>query len=250
VTLLEWPKRTLQSTPPNRPQKKAAKAAKPQTAQPKAAKAKKPQPAKQPEPVKKEKEEDAIIEDVPLDESPPPLENAAEAADAQEKGQKLNKNEKKARKAIAKLGLKPFPGINRVTMRKGQDILFIIANPEIYKTANTDTYVIFGDAKIENLSNNQLASKVKEVVENAEPQAEATEEKPTSLAAAAASVAAPEAPKVQVVEDEGPVDETGLSAGDIELLMTQSGVSRARAVRELRATNGDLVTAIMNATEN
>jgi len=232
------------------PKAKAAKAKAPKAKQPKAAKGKDAQP-KEAEPVKAEqpkaakKEEDAVIEDVHSDDdredSPPPLEKPA--GGAQEKAQKLNKNEKKARKAIAKLGLKPFPGINRVTMRKGQDILFIISEPEIFKT-NSDTYVIFGDAKIENLSNNQLASKVKEVVESDEVQHEAKEEK-----AAAPAVAAPEAPKVKV-DEEAPGDETGLKAEDIELLMTQAGVSRARAVRELKATNGDLVTAIMNATEN
>jgi len=130
-------------------------------------------------------------------------------------------------------------------MKKGSDILFIINNPEIFKTATTDTYVIFGDAKIENLSNNQLASKVKEVVENAETQPETQEEK-TVVPAAVTT----EAPKVQIVDDEVALDETGLEAKDIELLMAQTSVSRARAVRELRATNGDLVTAIMNATDN
>jgi len=230
------------SAPPKQNPKAAApKAAAPKTKAAKG-KGKAAQQPKQAEPVKKE--EDGVIEDVPLDEAdlPPPLETPS-AANVQEKAQKLNKNEKKARKAIGKLGLKPVPGINRVTMKKGQDILFIINNPEIFKTSNSDSYVIFGDAKIENLSNNQLASKVKEVVENAEAQPEAKEEK-------TAPPVVLEAPKVQIVDDEAPVDETGLKPEDIELLMSQAGVGRARAVRELKATNGDLVTAIMNATEN
>jgi len=228
------------------PKTVAPKTVAPKTTAPKAkaAKGKTTQP-KEAEPIKKEDE--GVIEDVPLDEadedSPPPLETPSTNAQEQ-KAQKLNKNEKKARKAIGKLGLKPVPGINRVTMKKGQDILFIINNPEIFKTSNSDSYVIFGDAKIENLSNNQLASKVKEVVENAEAQPEAKEEK------AAAPVVVQETPKVQIVDDEASVDETGLKSEDIELLMTQTGVSRARAIRELKATNGDLVTAIMNATEN
>jgi len=239
---------------PKKAEKKAPKAAAPKAkaAPPKAkaakGKGKNTQPQKQPEQPPAPKDDEPIIEDVPLDEagedSPPPLENPTAAAQEQ-KSQKLNKNEKKARKAIGKLGLKPVPGINRVTMKKGSDILFIINNPEIFKTATTDTYVIFGDAKIENLSNNQLASKVKEVVENAETQPETQEEK-TVVPAAVTT----EAPKVQIVDDEVALDETGLEAKDIELLMAQTSVSRARAVRELRATNGDLVTAIMNATDN
>jgi len=212
--------------------------------QAKAPKAKAPKAAKGMNAKQAAKVEEAVIEDVHSDDDvPPPLENLPAGHTHEQKAPKLNKNEKKARKAIAKLGLKPVTGINRVTMKKSGDILFIINNPEILKTPNSDTYVIFGDAKIENLSNNQLASKVKEVVENAEAQPEAKEEK-------AATPAATEAPKVQVVEDEAPGDETGLKADDIELLIAQTGASRARAVKELRATNGDLVTAIMNATEN
>lgn len=68
-------------------------------------------------------------------------------------------------------------------------------------------------------------------------------------AAAASSSALPEANKsVEVVEEVGAeVDETGLDSNDIELIMTQAGVSRAKAVTALRST-GDLVNAIMELT--
>ena len=45
------------------------------------------------------------------------------------------------------------------------------------------------------------------------------------------------------VEDEGPVDETGVSAEDIALVMDQVGCSRAEAVKALRNTKGDLIHA-------
>jgi len=41
------------------------------------------------------------------------------------------------------------------------------------------------------------------------------------------------------------VDETGVEAKDIELVMTQASVSRARAVKALKASSGDIVSAIM-----
>jgi len=43
--------------------------------------------------------------------------------------QKQNRSEKKARKAILKLGLKAVPGIVRVTVKKAKNILFVIPKP-------------------------------------------------------------------------------------------------------------------------
>lgn len=45
------------------------------------------------------------------------------------------------------------------------------------------------------------------------------------------------------VEDEGPVDETGVDAKDIDLVMQQVGCSRAKAVRVLKESDGDLINA-------
>ncbi len=45
------------------------------------------------------------------------------------------------------------------------------------------------------------------------------------------------------------VDETGVDPKDIELIMQQVGCSRARAVRALKETGGDLINAIMAAGE-
>ncbi|MFI1186467.1 ubiquitin-like domain-containing protein [Streptomyces californicus] len=50
-------------------------------------------------------------------------------------------------------------------------------------------------------------------------------------------------------EPEGPVDETGIDPKDIDLVMAQVGVSRGRAVRALRESGGDLINAIMAASE-
>jgi nascent polypeptide-associated complex subunit alpha len=45
------------------------------------------------------------------------------------------------------------------------------------------------------------------------------------------------------VDEEGPVDETGVDAKDIDLVMQQVGCSRAKAVRVLKESNGDLINA-------
>lgn len=49
-------------------------------------------------------------------------------------------------------------------------------------------------------------------------------------------------------EDGEEVDESGVEAKDIELVMTQANVSRARAVKALKASSGDIVSAIMELT--
>jgi len=64
----------------------------------------------------------------------------------------FSRSEKKARKAISKLGLKPVPGVARVTIKKSKNILFVIQKPDVYKSQGAETYIVFGEAKIEDLS--------------------------------------------------------------------------------------------------
>merc|ERR1711937_1082192 len=109
-----------------------------------------------------------------------------------------SKSEKKARKAMAKLSLRAIPGVNRVCIRKNKSILFIISNPDVYMSPASDTYVVFGEAKIE-----------------------------------------------EDEEDEGEVDEEGVEAKDVELVMQQAGVSKVKA---LKSNNNDIVNAIMELT--
>ena len=49
-------------------------------------------------------------------------------------------------------------------------------------------------------------------------------------------------------EEEEEVDETGVEPHDIDLVMTQAGVSRSKAVKALKTHNGDIVGAIMELT--
>merc|ERR1712216_164154 len=86
----------------------------------------------------------------------PNLEGAEDKKDG-DKG-KQNRSEKKSRKAVSKLGMKPVPGIVRVTVKKSKNILFVVANPDVHKSPNSDTYIVFGEAKIEDLSAQAQAS--------------------------------------------------------------------------------------------
>ncbi|KAJ7427693.1 putative nascent polypeptide-associated complex subunit alpha-like protein [Willisornis vidua] len=72
---------------------------------------------------------------------------------------KQSRSEKKARKAMSKLGLRQVTGVTRVTIRKSKNILFVITKPDVYKSPASDTYIVFGEAKIEDLSQQaQLAA--------------------------------------------------------------------------------------------
>ncbi|KAK5187160.1 GAL4 enhancer protein, partial [Cryomyces antarcticus] len=78
-----------------------------------------------------------------------------------------SRNEKKARKAIAKLGLKHVEGITRVTLRRPKNILFVINQPDVYKSPSSNTWIIFGEAKIEDLNSQAQASAAQQLA-NAE----------------------------------------------------------------------------------
>lgn len=147
---------------------------------------------------------------------------------------KQSRGEKKARKIMSKLGLKPVAGVSRVTIRKSKNILFVINNPDVYKNPHSDTYIIFGEAKIEDLSQQaQVAA--------AEKFKAPTQAAPTDTAST--TVVAPIAE-----EDEEEVDETGVDEKDIELVVSQANVPRARAIRALKNNKNDIVNAIMELT--
>nr|XP_002126821.1 nascent polypeptide-associated complex subunit alpha isoform X1 [Ciona intestinalis] len=144
---------------------------------------------------------------------------------------KQSRSEKKARKTLSKLGLKLVTGINRVTIRKSKNILFVINRPDIYKNPVSDTYIVFGEAKIEDLSQQaQLAA------------AEKFKNKSTTATESATAVNA-----VQEESDEE-VDESEVETKDVELVMQQASVSRSKAVKALKNNGNDIVNAIMELT--
>jgi len=169
-------------------------------------------------------------DDEDTDDDMPNLEGAAgEGGDKH----KQNRSEKKSRKAVQKLGMKPVPGITRVTIKKSKNILFAIASPDVHKSPNSDTYIVFGEAKVEDLS--------------AQAQASAAQQMTTG--AGKEEIAAAKAPVVEEV-DEGEVDEEGVEAKDIDLVMSQVSCTRSKAVAALKANNNDIVEAIMHLSSS
>merc|ERR1711860_158531 len=103
-----------------------------------------------------EKKDASSDDDDSTDDDMPNLE-AADGTKKEERS-KQNRSEKKSRKAIQKLGMKPVPNIVRVTVKKSKNILFVISKPDVHKSPNSDTYIVFGEAKIEDLSAQAQAS--------------------------------------------------------------------------------------------
>jgi nascent polypeptide-associated complex subunit alpha len=140
---------------------------------------------------------------------------------------------------MSKLGLKQITGINRVTMRKSKNIIFVISKPDVYKSPSSDTYIVFGEAKVEDLSHQaQLAAADKFKHQGGQAAAAG------DAAAAAAAAKKPET-IAEEEEDDEEVDATGVEEKDIEIVVTQSNVSRKRAIKALKNNNNDIINAIM-----
>merc|ERR1712131_371032 len=179
------------------------------------------------------------------DDSIPELEDTPADAEAGESGvaavgdeaankAKQSRGEKKARKIMSKLGLKQVAGVTRVTIRKSKNILFVINKPDVYKIPACDTHIVFGEAKIEALSQ-QAQVQAAEKFKQPEPVHAAISESKTE-------------PTEVEESDDVEVDATGVEEKDIELVCQQSNVSRKKAIKALRANDNDIVNAIMELT--
>jgi len=190
-----------------------------------------------------------------------PLAEAAGIEEELQSKQKQTRSEKKARKAMAKLGLRPIQGILRVTIRKSKNILFVIQKPDVYKNPASDTYIVFGEAKIEDLSqraqiaaanqfknlnqNNQNTNTNDQTTNQLNINNDKTQtDKNTNLQTTT---------KTETIHEETDEDEQvsaeGIEENDIQLVMSQSKTSRTKAIKALRKCNNDIVNAIMELAE-
>merc|ERR1711902_6683 len=152
---------------------------------------------------------------------------------------KQSRGEKKARKIMSKLGLKQVTGVSRVTIRKSKNILFVINKPDVYKNPSSDTYIVFGEAKIEDLTQQAQMEAAQKFKAAEVPQ-------PTEMGAT--GTAGPAAIAEEDEDDGAEVDSSGVEDKDIELVMSQANVSRSKAVKALKNNANDIVNAIMELT--
>ncbi|KNZ61666.1 uncharacterized protein VP01_1372g3 [Puccinia sorghi] len=166
-----------------------------------------------------------------------------------------SRGERKARKALAKLGLKKVPGISRVTMRRSKaQHFFVIANAEVYKSPHSNCYIVFGEARTEDAAAGlgNLTGGGQQNQGGVGAAGGGFQPEMMMSTAAAGKQAANKQKKDQAQQQDDdenaePEDATGIDAADIETVMGQVKCSRNRAIRALRSNDGDLINAIISA---
>ncbi|KAI1339334.1 nascent polypeptide-associated complex, alpha subunit [Xylariaceae sp. FL0016] len=153
-----------------------------------------------------------------------------------------SRNEKKARKAIEKLHLQRVQGITRVTLRRPKNILFVINNPEVYKSPNSNTYIVFGEAKIEDLNSAAQQAAAQQLAAQGGEHDHAGHDHSQGEPSKAVEGAED---KKDDDDDDEEVDAGDLEDKDIELVMTQANVSRKKAIKALQENDNDIVNSIM-----
>lgn len=133
------------------------------------------------------------------------------------------------------MGMKAVTGINRVTLKTTKNFILYIEDPDILKSME-NSYVIFGEAKFLDFTGNLAGEKAQNFQKVEEAQNKET----------TADVNA----KVEEAEEAEGEDE---DAGDIpeekiKTLIEYSSCTRAKAIRALKKTNGDVVEAITLAS--
>jgi len=146
---------------------------------------------------------------------------------------KQSRSEKKARKAMAKLNLKTVSGVTRVTIRKSKNILFVINKPDVFRSPAGDTHIVFGEAKIEDLSQ-QAQVQAAEKFKAPEPTTTAAELK--------------EEIEDDADDDDEEIDAEGIEEKDVDLVMQQANCSKKKAIKALRNNDNDIVNSIMELT--
>lgn len=111
---------------------------------------------------------------------------------------------------------------------------------------NSDKNSIFGEAKIEDLNSQAQASAAQQL---AAAEAAGADEHAGhnhgDIDLGKGKAPETEAKKEEEEDDGEEVDESGLEAKDIDLVVAQANVSRKKAVKALRENDNDIVNSIM-----
>lgn len=107
----------------------------------------------------------------------------------------------------------------------------------MFKTATSDTYIIFGEAKIEDLSAQAQETAAQQF--NLQKEPNIMENAPEQIIE--------EEDEDEEDEDEE-IDAEGIEEKDIELVVQQAGCSRNKAIKSLVKCDKDIVSAIMDLT--
>ena len=141
----------------------------------------------------------------------------------------MSKGEKKARKALEKIGLEEVHDVVEFSIRR-MGSKFIIMQPAVYKLPGSEHYVVYGEPR-----NDFMDTKTRLLLQQLQGMQE------TSPATTTAEEPKKEDSPAQetAVEDDGYVPEEG----DVEMLMKQANTTHDKAYAALKKTHGDLVNA-------
>merc|ERR1719389_484169 len=114
---------------------------------------------------------------------------------------KFNRNEKKCRKALMKVGMKQLSGITRITLKKRDGLIFVIDDPEVLNLDNS--YAIFGELKLEDMNQQMQKQQAQKFAEQQPP----------------AQTPQVQAKKEDDDKDEEPLNEDGLTPNHITMVM-------------------------------
>ena len=182
-------------------------------------------------------------EDIPaLEDQPQP----GETPEAHEARKKQSRSEKKARKSLLKLGLKPIPEVVRVTIKQPKGLLFVFSKPDVFKSPTSETYVIFGEPKVEDLGSQAVAKAAEQFKANPELSAVVKGGEDDELPDLVEDTTKAEGKE----EAEEEVSEEGVDPADVKLVMAQTQASKAKAIKALKNHKGDLLAAILEVTES
>lgn len=154
-----------------------------------------------------------------------------------------NKHEKKARKALEKLGLKEVPSVRVFSMKKRQGNLIIeVINPQVFKAqgqSGTETWVAYGK-----LQTSDLSARARGAYRSALAAAAQAPAYDDDSAAASGEAATEE----EADDDDAPppaLVSSSVNEKNITLVMDQAKVSREEAIKALLATGDKPVEAVM-----
>merc|ERR1712131_29211 len=166
--------------------------------------------------------EDPVVEDVveePVQAAAPSVSATPKVEAAQPEAEtegKQSRAERKTKKAMMKLGLAPVEGINRVVLRKDKTLLFVVPNPEVFRKG--DTWVVLGEARVEDPNQRAREMAAAKVAENIQPK---TKTEPVQAT-------------ITEEDEETDVPADGVEEKDIELVMQQAACTRAKAISALK----------------
>lgn len=137
--------------------------------------------------------------------------------------------------------MKNLSGVTRVALRKKDGMIFFINNPTVMRSGDDgNSFVVFGEIQIDDPNARSQMAKAQEMQAQAAAAAKA--------AAASGAGKKADAPKAAAGGDEA-VDESGVSAEHINMVMEHVQCTRAEAVKALKENNNDMVSAVMSLTK-